>query len=196
MKRILLSGATALCVAAVPAQAVILDFTGDYAPANWASTTPGTSSFTFSGGGPNTLTAVTDNSGSFDPSSGTLSITVAQAGTIQFTANSSTMDFEGWFVIGGRPADWLGYSVNAGSPVILSGTSGFAAVGPINTSVAVNAGDTFRFFANSQDGAFGAATMVITNFSFTPVPEPSTYAVMAGAGLLGFAVWRRRQQAR
>ncbi len=27
--------------------------------------------------------------------------------------------------------------------------------------------------------------------SFAPVPEPEHYAVLAGLGLLGFAVWRR-----
>jgi hypothetical protein len=187
--------ALALLASAPLANAVILDFTGDYAPSNWASTTPGSSSFTFSGTGPNMLTAVTDNSGSFNPSSGTLSITVPQTGTIQFTANSSTSDGEGWGSLP-TPFDSLGYSLNAGSPVILSGTSGNGNVGPVSGNVSVTAGDVFRFFANSSDSFGGAATMVVTSFSFTPVPEPATYAVMAGAGLLGFAVWRRRQQAR
>jgi hypothetical protein len=34
--------------------------------------------------------------------------------------------------------------------------------------------------------------LAIDNFSFVAVPEPSEYAAMAGAGLIGFAVWRRR----
>lgn len=31
------------------------------------------------------------------------------------------------------------------------------------------------------------------NFIYTPVPEPETYAMVAGAALVGFGLWRRRQ---
>jgi hypothetical protein len=31
------------------------------------------------------------------------------------------------------------------------------------------------------------------SFGFTPVPEPETYAMVAGLGLIGFGLWRRRQ---
>jgi hypothetical protein len=31
------------------------------------------------------------------------------------------------------------------------------------------------------------------NFAFTPVPEPETYAMVAGLGLVAFGLWRRRQ---
>jgi len=31
------------------------------------------------------------------------------------------------------------------------------------------------------------------NFTYTPVPEPETYAMVAGAALVGFGLWRRRQ---
>lgn len=33
----------------------------------------------------------------------------------------------------------------------------------------------------------------LVNFEFTPVPEPETYAMIAGLGLVGFGLWRRRQ---
>lgn len=33
----------------------------------------------------------------------------------------------------------------------------------------------------------------IANFTFTPVPEPETYAMIAGLGLVGFGLWRKRQ---
>jgi hypothetical protein len=33
----------------------------------------------------------------------------------------------------------------------------------------------------------------ITSYSVSAIPEPSTYAAMAGAAILGFAIWRRRQ---
>jgi hypothetical protein len=34
--------------------------------------------------------------------------------------------------------------------------------------------------------------LAIDNFSFSAVPEPGEYAALAGAGLIGFALWRRR----
>lgn len=33
----------------------------------------------------------------------------------------------------------------------------------------------------------------LVNFDFTPVPEPETYAMIAGVGLVAFGLWRRRQ---
>ena len=33
----------------------------------------------------------------------------------------------------------------------------------------------------------------LANFEFTPVPEPETYAMIAGLGLVGFGLWRKRQ---
>jgi MYXO-CTERM domain-containing protein len=38
---------------------------------------------------------------------------------------------------------------------------------------------------------FDGGTQVLTG-SFTPVPEPETYAAVAALGLVGYGVWRRR----
>lgn len=51
------------------------------------------------------------------------------------------------------------------------------------------AGDS-NFYFSSAEGATSPS------LSFTAVPEPSSYAAMFGAGLMGFGMWRRRQQSR
>lgn len=43
-------------------------------------------------------------------------------------------------------------------------------------------------------GGFAAGgSLAAASFQFTPVPEPETYAMIAGLGLVGFGLWRRRQ---
>jgi len=39
----------------------------------------------------------------------------------------------------------------------------------------------------------GGHRFKLVNFGFTPVPEPETYAMIAGVGLVAFGLWRRRQ---
>ncbi|MBS0632150.1 MAG: autotransporter-associated beta strand repeat-containing protein [Verrucomicrobia bacterium] len=57
----------------------------------------------------------------------------------------------------------------------------------------------FDGFANSFTGTWSVAVdgnnLDLVYASGTPVPEPATYAVLAGLGVLGFAAWRRRRVA-
>lgn len=53
---------------------------------------------------------------------------------------------------------------------------------------------TIGLEASGSHTVDGAVTSGTVNYSFTVVPEPEEYAALAGAGLLGFAVWRRSRR--
>lgn len=48
-------------------------------------------------------------------------------------------------------------------------------------------------FQNGATGAITSGQMYYDNFAVSAIPEPSTYAALAGLGALGLAFWRRRQ---
>jgi len=60
-------------------------------------------------------------------------------------------------------------------------------------------GGVFGGIGDVSGGTFAAPTFAtanrfkLVNFGFTPVPEPETYAMIAGVGLVAFGLWRRRQ---
>lgn len=54
-------------------------------------------------------------------------------------------------------------------------------------------GFSFRILALSSVDAISAGQLYADNFSVTAVPEPSTYAALAGLGAFGLVLWRRRQ---
>jgi hypothetical protein len=52
----------------------------------------------------------------------------------------------------------------------------------------------FEVLGNSNlAGAISGGSMYADNFAVSAIPEPSTYAALAGLGALGLAFWRRRQ---
>ena len=62
------------------------------------------------------------------------------------------------------------------------------------TAGAATSGFFFEVFGSSNAAAsIASGSMYADNFSVSAIPEPSTYAAIAGAGVLGLALWRRRQ---
>lgn len=127
--------------------------------------------------------------GSFTPSTGALTI----SGTTFYTTGS------------------LGAS--SGTPL----TSGTISPGPASVTVNPGSNNSVLFldlgiagqvFANTRTQTFSGTgtvainvqqTIVLSDASgtvltgtFTPVPEPETYAAVAALGLVGFGLWRRR----
>lgn len=51
----------------------------------------------------------------------------------------------------------------------------------------------FAFTAQAVGGGFVGAIINVDSFTVSAVPEPSTYAFCAGAGMLGVALWRRQR---
>ena len=129
----------------------------------------------------------------------TASTTFAVAGVLSFSYQGTSIDTSWADLTSGDPLDSgrfdkVGYRVDSIatilSPASLTQPPEIVTGGPIVLNV--TAGQTVTFFANSYDEFGGAATLEISNLTFTPVPEPASLAVIAGAGLVGFAAWRRR----
>jgi hypothetical protein len=81
-----------------------------------------------------------------------------------------------------------------GANAIAYGSSWLNAITFTHTATFAN-GDAARYFFNAggQLKITCAHRFKLVNFGFTPVPEPETYAMIAGVGLVAFGLWRRRQ---
>ena len=194
--------ALALAALAVPAQA---QFSGPYAPANWLTATTGTLAGTGTSAGSasfssSLLTLVGGNgvapAGSEASCVGgtyafagpcQIQTTIGVPGTYSFHWSYLTADADG-------PAgDIFGVLVN-GVRTSLSDPGGSISQSGDRT---FTASSSFGWFLNCSDCTGGAATAMITNFTVAqPIPELSTYALMAaGLAALG-AISRRRREGR
>ena len=63
-----------------------------------------------------------------------------------------------------------------------------------NSTNGVANGFNFGVFGNSNTtAAISVGSVYADNFAVSAIPEPSTYAALAGLGALGLAFWRRRR---
>ncbi len=149
------------------------DFSGPYAPANWA--------FNAGPGGSGALNATTmvvtgGDTGTQGYTEYTTQAAAAGMVTCNFAYDSNdtgTYD-SGYYVVNG-----------AVTAVAFNNQAPYSA--PLQ--FAVNQGDTFGFGVFTFDGAFGPGTATVTNFN-GPVPAPGSLALL---GLGGALVGRRRR---
>jgi hypothetical protein len=138
---------------------------------NWTGTAPGTNYFTFS------LTPTTGYSVTLDSLSfGYRGSSTASATT--FTVRSSADGYAGNLVTGSLTAD-----------------GGWYHTGSQSITLTFTDTTTLRIYANGASA--GTATLRVDDVQFagalSAIPEPSTYAAMAGAAALAAAAWRRRR---
>ena len=103
-----------------------------------------------------------------------------------------------------------GYTLSASGFSVAHSLSDSAVTPIVSTPVYQNPGDfvpgslsdfivtnfdptTFNPVLDGLNIASSSPRWKSVNFTYTPVPEPETYAMVAGAALVGFGLWRRRQ---
>jgi hypothetical protein len=179
--------ALAAALAAAPAHAA---FDGTFAAPNWtAGNTAGNGSAVLAADG-STLTLTSSDFADFSYSGAattSFSITLAADTAISFDWNYTTADENGAMY------DPFGWSLGG---VSTKATDDNAWIDPQSGHVVLAGlkGQTFTFWTNSADSAFGASTAVVSDFSaISAVPEPASM-LMLTSGLLALAGVARRRR--
>jgi hypothetical protein len=140
-------------------------------------TAPGTASIATEWGKYNAVTTNYDNVLNFvsTPNTTDVLLRMSYNGATKVLTSSYSNDGGSTFLTG---ATYDLDGAEAGNNAATSGMSVELLVSSYNTGTGIAAGQVY-----------------FDNLGVTAVPEPSTYAALAGWGVLGFAVWRRRRAA-
>jgi hypothetical protein len=136
-------------------------------------------------------TATTDTGTSTFLFAAQLSTNINTAGTLTFTVD---------VVQQGNATGGFYYTVWPESGDEIDSASYTAGTHTFNIALQPNEGFAFNVFANdltSGTGDYDFTSATISGLSFTPasaIPEPSTYAALAGVCALGLATWRQRRR--
>lgn len=178
----------ALALAASLASPAWASFSGSYDTSNWSTSN--------SNGGNGSVSTSSDSlvltSSDFslidaDPTDSELSysITVEESTLISFSWAYSTEDYSSSYDVFGYTLDGVFNQLSSNDLSYLDSQSG-------SLSVWVEAGSSFAFVLESSDSEGGAASVTISDFSATTVPEPGSFALLAaGLGALGWVSRRR-----
>lgn len=119
-------------------------------------------------------------------------------------ANSSSLLPSTWYQLTATTTN-TGSTFHTSIALQNYGANGTTLTGsPINIGASDNAGGTLLTTGSIYVGLYGGGgiqggfgtdymTPAIDNFSVSAIPEPSTYAAIAGVMMLGVAAWRRRR---
>jgi hypothetical protein len=134
-----------------------------------------------------TVRLMTD-SGSNTPGTllGTLSGPVSPSGTSTFLYTASGL------TLNANTSYWvtMGFTSGAGSYTVPLTNTLAGATGPWTLN-----GNVSDFSGSWIAGGMGGANNLLLSVQASAIPEPSTYALLFGAGVLGLAAWRRRRAA-
>lgn len=166
-----------------------VNFQDYYAPANWTIIQDNSDGSVITSGAPGQIQIIGPNNGGESPGSTRYTIIAPDTGTVSFHwSYGSGTDTDGY--------DSSGYYVN-GTFTEIAVTSGTRVYTSGDTSFPVISGDTFGFYAASDDNLFGAGDLTVTSFTApSPVPEPthialSIFGLVVGSVSLGRRLCRK-----
>jgi hypothetical protein len=124
--------------------------------------------------------------GAFNQSLGTLTLTLDSAGSINFANSGGLISFAsgGLSYTGSNHVTIDNYNFTD-----TSGTGG----GSRLQFPGLSSNDLLHISINNFAAQYAGDNLTLIQGTLAPVPEPSTYAALAGVGVLGFAIYRRRQ---
>ncbi|MFB2979832.1 PEP-CTERM sorting domain-containing protein [Microseira sp. BLCC-F43] len=173
----------ATVIGANPAQAA--GFSGSYAPSNWTFTNLNADGFVDTSNAPEsiTLTGGDNLSGAFGLTAYT---TAAVNSLVSFNWNYNTQDVDGPFW------DPFGFLNNGVFTQLTDPNGSQSQSGTYSTLV--KAGDIFGFAVNTLDNIVGPASVTISNFEATQVPEPASVLGLLAFGALGAGAKLKRNK--
>ena len=174
-----------VCFTGVESANAVIDFSGDYAPANWTLTNSNADGFVDTTNAPTliTLTGGNDDSFSFSPGTTDYTITATSNETITYDWSYSTSDDPGF-------DDF--FRLLNGTTTFLADTNGQSGT----DSFVVNTGDTFGFRVATDDNIAGAGVVIVGDLSSAAVPfefSPALGLLLAGSLFGGSHLYRQHK---
>ena len=173
----------ATVIGANPAEAA--GFSGSYAPNNWTLTNSNADGFVDTSNAPGSISLTGGNNWSYESGQTAYTTTAAVNSLVSFNWYYSTTDWEPYY-------DPFGFLLNG---VFTELTDPWGSQSQSGTySTLLNAGDIFGFAVNTTDNSYGSASVTISDFEATQVPEPASVLGLLAFGALGAGAKLKRNK--